>query len=134
MQAIKMIETHPDMQGNMDKSLIECIEECFNCAQVCTVCADACLAEQQVDGLRQCIRLNLDCADICLAAGKAASRRTGSNEHVLRQMIRTCETACRICAEECEKHQDMHEHCRICAQTCRKCEEACRHALKDIAE
>src|SRR5689334_9743984 len=48
-------------------ALIRCIEECSSCAQVCTSCADASLAEDDVQDLRQSIRLCLDCADICNA-------------------------------------------------------------------
>ena len=69
MQATQMIQTHPDVQGNMNEALVRCIEECYSCAQTCTSCADACLAEGMVEQLRQCIRLNLDCADVCIAAG-----------------------------------------------------------------
>jgi hypothetical protein len=83
-----------------------------------------------VQQLTQCIRLNLDCADICSAAGHIASRRTGSNELIIQRVLSACEEACRLCAEECERHADMHEHCRICAETCRRCEQACAAALQ----
>ena len=39
-----------------------------------------------VEQLRQCIRLNLDCADVCAATGAVASRRTGSNESVIKRL------------------------------------------------
>jgi hypothetical protein len=68
------------------------------------VCANACLAEDMVQQLRQCIRLNLDCADVCVATGALASRRTGSNEPILRQMLQTCAAACQVCGEECQHH------------------------------
>ena len=57
----EMIATHPSVQGNTNDVLIRCIEECYSCAQTCISCADACLAEEMVEQLRQCIRLNLDC-------------------------------------------------------------------------
>lgn len=53
----------------------------------CTSCADACLAEARVQQLRQCTGFNLDCADVCLATGVLASRRTGSNEEILRSSL-----------------------------------------------
>jgi hypothetical protein len=124
-----MISTHPDVKGNVSGALVKCIDECFACAQTCISCADACLAEPMVEQLRQCIRLNLDCADVCGAGAALASRRTGSNEDVLRGALEVCQLACAKCAEECEKHSAKHEHCRICAQQCRQCEEACRDAL-----
>jgi len=130
MHVQEMISTHPDVRGNTNDSLIRCIEECLDCAQVCSVCADACLAEEHVMGLRQCIRLNLDCADICQATAAIGARRTGSNEELIQSLLQVCGDACAACAGECERHADMHEHCRICAETCRSCERACQAALK----
>lgn len=132
MHIQQMIATHPEVKGHTADRLLRCIEECYDCAAVCTSCADACLAEPMVEQLRQCIRLNLDCADICATAGAIASRRTGSNIEVIRAVIEACGTACRACGEECRKHAGMHEHCRICAESCMRCAEACRDALGDL--
>ena len=85
-----------------------------------------------VQQLRQCIRLDLDCADVCLATGALASRRTGSNQQVLRQMLEVCAAACRVCGEECGRHAGHHEHCRVCAESCRRCEQACWEATRDV--
>lgn len=132
MNAVQMISTHPDVKGNVNEKLLQCLEECYNCAQNCTSCADACVGEEKNGALKQCIRLNLDCADVCLATGQMASRRSGSNEAILKEMIKICESACRVCAEECEKHASQHEHCLICGETCRRCEESCRAAAATI--
>jgi hypothetical protein len=132
MHTQAMIATHPTGHGKADDRLVRCIELCFDCTQACISCADACLGEEMVAELRQCIRLDLDCADICNATGSIASRRTGTNEAVLRRMIETCAEACRICAEECDKHAKRHEHCRICAEACRACERACRDAASSL--
>lgn len=132
MHTMEMISTHPDVRGGTNDALIQCIESCYDCAQACVACADACLAEDDVMQLRQCIRVDLDCADICASTGRLASRRTGSNEHLLKLMLETCGEACRLCAVECERHGDMHEHCRICAEACRRCEQACVEAADTI--
>jgi hypothetical protein len=132
MHVQSMISAHPHVRGSTNDALLRCIEECFDCAQVCTSCADACLGEDKVADLTQCIRLDLDCADVCLATGTLASRRTGSNEALMRMMIEACAEACRICGAECERHAGHHEHCRICADSCRRCEEACREAAQSI--
>jgi hypothetical protein len=108
------------------------VEECYACAQACTACADACVGEAQVSSLVQCIRACMDCADICAMAGAVATRRSGSNEVLIRQALGLCEAACRICAEECERHAGHHAHCRICAEACRACERACRDAGQSI--
>jgi hypothetical protein len=76
--------------------------------------------------------MNMDCADVCAGTGAVATRRSGSNEIVIRTMLEACATACRLCAEECERHATMHEHCRICAQACRDCEDACRKAMQSM--
>ncbi len=128
MHTQAMIATHPSAHGKPDNGLVRCIELCFDCAQACVSCADACLGEDMVAELRQCIRLDLDCADVCAATGAVATRRTGSNAGLMRRLIETCAEACRMCAEECEKHAGKHEHCRVCAEACRSCERACREA------
>jgi hypothetical protein len=133
MHAQQMISTHRDVKGKVNTALIRCIEECYDCAQICTSCADACLAEKNVEELRRCIRLDLDCADLCTVTGAVATRRTGSNEEVIRRTLEACLTACRLCAAECERHAGMHEHCRVCAEACRRCEQACQEALRSMA-
>jgi hypothetical protein len=132
MHVQAMISTHPHVRGNTNAALVRCVEECLDCAAVCASCADACLGEDMVADLRQCIRLDLDCADVCFATGSVAARRTGSDEAVIRMMLEVCAETCRICATECEKHAGMHEHCRICAESCRRCESACREAARTI--
>lgn len=132
MHARQMVGSHPDVRGGTNDALIRCIEECYSCAQACTSCADACAGEPMVQQLTQCIRLDMDCANICAATGSVATRRTGSNETVIRRMLEACAAACRLCAEECERHANMHEHCRICAEACRRCERACREALRSM--
>jgi hypothetical protein len=132
MNTQQMISTHPDVKDNVSAPLIRSIDECLACAQSCASCADACLAEPHVTELRQCIRVNLDCANLCEATAALAIRRTGSNEEVLLRVLEVCELACRKCAEECERHAEMHEHCRICAEECRRCQHACRIAMQDV--
>lgn len=129
MHAQEMIGAHPQARGGAAEGLIRCIEACYDCAQTCVACADACLGEAEVGELTQCIRLNLDCADVCVAAGAIASRRTGSNELVIRAMLDACADACRVCGDECERHGEHMEHCRICADMCERCAGACQEAL-----
>lgn len=115
------------------KLVIDPQEATAKLVQTCTSCADACLAEGMVEQLRQCIRLNLDCADVCAATGAIATRRTGSNEQLIRSMLEACALACRLCGEECARHAGEHEHCRVCAASCNRCETACRDALQSMA-
>jgi hypothetical protein len=132
MHAQQMISTHPQVRGQTNEALIRCIEECYDCSQTCTSCADACLGESMVQQLTQCIRTCLDCADVCLTMGALGTRRTGSNAELIRRMLQVCEDACRICAQECERHAQTMAHCRICAEACRRCETACRDAAGSL--
>jgi hypothetical protein len=132
MRTEAMISAHPDVRGNVNQALLSAINEAYACAQACTSCADACLAEPMVAELRQCIRLNLDCADLCLTTATIANRRTGSNQEVIRKMLDACIAACVVCARECERHAATHEHCRICAESCNGCERRCQSALQSM--
>ena len=122
----------PALNGPVNTDLPRSIEECLDCAQTCTSCADACLGEAHFAELRQCIRLNLDCADLCAATAAIASRRTGANDAVLKAVLLACREACRACGAECGRHASMHEHCQVCADACRRCEEACMAAAEGI--
>jgi len=132
MHTKEIIATHPDVSGSINQSLITAVDAAYDCAQTCTSCADACVAEDMVARLRQCIRLNLDCADVCDAFARLGSRRTGSNEEVIRKLLEACITACRLCGDECQRHASQHEHCRVCAESCRGCETACQSALRNL--
>lgn len=132
MHAREMLRSHSEAHGPVNEAWIRCIEQCFDCGQTCTSCADASVAEEMVQRLRRSIRLCLDCADICLATGTMASRITDDNAEVMHRTLEACITTCGICATECEKHAAHHEHHRICAEVCRSCEAACREALQSM--
>jgi hypothetical protein len=123
-----MLETHP--QATANEALAHCVQQCVTCELACTSCADACLAEDHVQELTRCIRLNLDCADVCDATGRVLTRQTSPEPTLTRSMLEACAQACRVCAEECERHD--HEHCRVCADACRRCEQACEDLRSSI--
>jgi hypothetical protein len=126
-----MLRTHPS-QAAHDESIARCIEEAVACAQTCTVCADACLAEDDVAELRRCIGLNLDCADVCDTTARVLSRAGSSDFELTRSVLLACIQACRSCGGECERHAEHHEHCRVCAESCRRCEEVCEKAVASL--
>jgi hypothetical protein len=90
MPAGDINSTHPDVRGSVIEALVRCIDECYACAQACTACADACLAEDMVQQLKQCIRLNLDCADVCAAT---VPRHRGAPAPTSRSCVRCCRWA-----------------------------------------
>jgi hypothetical protein len=113
--------------------LAACVDECGECAAICTICADANLAEDDVRALVRCSRLCLDCADNCVVAGRILSRQTDPDPETQLAALAACLAACRASAEECERHAQHHEHCRLCAEECRRCERACEDMLRAFA-
>ena len=95
------------------------IHQLFECASVCENCAASCLEEHDVTAMAHCIELDRDCSEICILGAKLLIR----DSEMSHEFLAFCEKACRLCAEECKKHD--HEHCRICAEECTKCAEAC---------
>jgi len=134
MDVRQMLATHLPGGEHPSGSLARCIEEAYSCAQACTACADACLGEPALAGLRECIRSNLDCANICNATGAIATRQTGGNMILVIEVINACALACRLCGDECERHAGRLSYCRICAVACRRCEEACSEAITALRE
>jgi hypothetical protein len=129
----EMLRTRPGQTSAPD-DLVAAIDACFDCAQTCTACADACLGEQHVSSLVQCIRLNLDCADVCATTGRLLSRQTATDWTVVRNQLQACIAACRACGDECEQHgRHGMEHCRVCAESCRRCGEACERLLSSVS-
>ena len=120
-----VMQAHPRPSGVDLDVLVRCITECLDCTTSCTSCADASLAEPDVQELVRCIRLCIDCADICGTTARVVTRQTAADHTVLRAIVEACATSCRVCAEECKRHASHHEHCRLCEATCRSCVEAC---------
>ena len=129
MRTSEMLESHP-APGDADRDLLaRAIEAVAACAQTCTACADACLAEEGVARLRTCIRTDLDCADVCAATAGVLTRAASGLGPIARAQIEACAQACRACGEECASHAEHHEHCRICAEACRVAGDACEALL-----
>jgi hypothetical protein len=97
-----------------------CIEACVRCAQECEHCADACLGEDNVREMAECIRLDKDCAEICWSAAGFMSR----GSHFIHEVCRVCADICDACGAECRKHE--MNHCQRCADACEACAEECR--------
>ncbi|HEX3775326.1 MAG TPA: four-helix bundle copper-binding protein [Polyangiaceae bacterium] len=89
------------------------------CADACEQCAAACLLEEDVKKMADCIKLDRDCADLCRLVGAFAAR--GSSFTLLLSSVLA--DLCKACCSECSKHP--MDHCRVCASACRACEAAC---------
>jgi hypothetical protein len=128
----EMLEAHPRPAQLDREALAQCIGECLDCLQICTACADASLAEEEVAEMRACIRRCLDCADVCDATLRVLSRQSDYVAATAKAQVASCWEQCALCARECEMHAEHHEHCRICAEVCRRCEHACSVVLEAI--
>jgi hypothetical protein len=56
-----MLNTYPAVRGDADELVVRATEACFDCAQICVACADACLSEKSVAGLRGCVLYGWTC-------------------------------------------------------------------------
>ncbi len=135
------LNTSPRDHSLTSDRFVLATDACFDCALACRTCADACLDEERLNGLRNCIEMYLDCADVCFATGDLAIRRlsprgsrvagrTGLDETIMELMFDTCAEVCRCCADKCLQHAKHNEHRRRCAEACRCCAQACRDAAR----
>ncbi len=99
------------------------IQALGNCINHCNYCADACLDEDNVKMMVDCIRTDRVCAETCAALSQILA--TGHKD--VKGLVEYCIEICNACAEECEKHD--HSHCRECAKACRNCAQACEEYL-----
>ena len=89
-----------------------------DCAATCDHCAAACLQEAQVAHLTDCIRTDIACAAVCRTTAQLLEQ--GIAEKTALQL---CAAVCKLCADECSKHD--HDHCRACAAICTECAAEC---------
>ncbi|MGE7902893.1 four-helix bundle copper-binding protein [Peribacillus sp. NPDC094092] len=98
-------------------SVIETLKDCMT---ACNQCYDACLREDHVNMMVECIRLDRECADICSFLEQAIGRGTP----FISELAAVCAKICESCGHECKKHD--HEHCQKSAEACLRCAEECK--------
>lgn len=101
-----------EITNNLEHVLVKCMTACETCATLC-------LQEDDVKKMARCIMIDRDCADICIVTARFVARNSEHAKHVMKECIEIC----RICENECRKH-DM-DHCQQCADICRECADAC---------
>ena len=106
------------------QSVIESLHECM---VACNHCYDACLKEDDVKMMVECIRLDRECADICAYFEQAIGRGTS----FISELAKVCAKICEACGNECKKHN--HEHCQKCADACFNCAETCRSLISKFS-
>jgi hypothetical protein len=105
--------------NNVLQALIKCITACENCAT-------ACLEEDDVKMMENCIKTDRDCADICTLTTRYIAR----DSRYCQDILKMCIEICYDCEKECSKHD--HDHCQICAEKCRECRKECKEFLATI--
>ena len=114
MSLSTMIESHPyDLPIKEHAAALEALVQC---AAHCRLCADACLAGDDVASKSRCIRSDLDCAAICEATAEVIAQ-PGDSGAPWREQLRICIEMVQACADECGSHEEAH--CRECASSCR---------------
>ncbi len=106
------------MAHEQHQQLIDTLHECM---AACNHCYDACLGEDDVKMMAECIRLDRECADMCAYLAQSLTR----NSPFSSDLAAVCAKICEACGNECKKH-DHHDHCQKCAEACFKCAEACK--------
>src|SRR6187402_3543985 len=86
------------------------VAELYACANACNLCYEACLAEDDVTAMAECIRRTRDCADMCLLTASFVARNSDVSERVKK----LCHDLCLRCEMYCSKMP--HKHCKDCAE------------------
>src|ERR1700741_3607083 len=85
------------------------------CVKDCNYCVAACLEEDDVKSLTECIKVCLDCKEICELAASYVAR----NSERAPLVLNLCADICDVCAAECGKYMHHMDHCRRCAEICK---------------
>jgi hypothetical protein len=128
-----LLNSYPAQLPRIDQdALVLCIQECLNCAQAATACADSCLADPGRAELGRCASAALNCADLAEVTVRVISRPTGYSARLVQAVLEACIEACQACYDQCRRHALEHEQCRICAEACHRCTHACRDLLTSV--
>lgn len=103
-----------------DQGMVECIESCTRCAEICLETVEHCLRQGGEHAAEAHVRLLLDCAQICRTSADFMIR--GSDLHA--ETCGACEVVCSRCAEDCDRFRG-DEQMAACADLCRRCAESC---------
>lgn len=99
-----------------NEKLIHALGKCIN---ACNYCADACLHEENVKMMVNCIQTDKVCAEVCSTLNQILLTSYTDVEG----LIQYCIKVCTACGDECAKHD--HDHCQECAKACKACVAAC---------
>lgn len=99
----------------------ELIDTLIDCAKVCQMCAAACLSEKDSTMLSKCIKTDLECAEICSVTANALQRHSQVSNKLLdacAEICRICAEECEQHAEHMDHCKKCAEACRKCEAAC----------------
>jgi hypothetical protein len=111
----------PRVETELSAPMLECIENCEDCHNICLETLQHCLQEGGEHADQSHIRLLMDCAQICTTSADFMLRSSPLHGRT----CGVCAQVCEQCAESCAKFtgdQIMQE----CADTCQSCSDSCR--------
>jgi hypothetical protein len=103
-----------------------CIQNCFDCYQICTRTIEHCLSEGSQHSELKHIKLLQDCADICNISAKFMLRSSDFHPST----CGVCAEICNACAKSCEAMADGDDQMKACAEAFRKCASSCQNMAK----
>lgn len=112
---------YTEMLTTIPEEILECIQECQDCHEVCLESVAYCLEMGGKHANPEHISLLLDCAEICQVNANFMLRSSPL-------YMRTCELVaevCEACADSCEELSD-DQVMQNCAEFCLSCSESCR--------
>lgn len=128
MQMMEMQTAESSMPGMDMKLMAECIEACSACEQACTMCASCMMGDGTAIHMEMC----MNTADMCNTMMRMMLRPSGMMMDSMVRMLDATMMQCRMCADECMKHADMHEDCRVCAEACSQAAMACEKMMDSM--
>jgi hypothetical protein len=90
------------------EALLDCVEECLDCAVICTACPGD-------------LQYLLPHATFRFPRTRAIT----VDFRLISAVVEFCADACLVCVEQCERHAARDECCQSCTDACRRCRIAC---------
>lgn len=100
-----------------NEKIIKALQSCIN---HCNHCADACLNEDNVKHMVDCIQMDRICSDVCTTLANTLA----TDYKNVQGLVDYCAQVCEECMNTCKNHEA--QHCKDCAEACRQCLEACK--------
>ncbi len=94
-----------------------------DCITACNNCYAACLREEQVGHMADCIITDRECADVCTLTAQFVA----TDSRFADKMLQLCKSICITCEEICRAHPA--DHCQKCADACHQCHLACEEYI-----